>query len=225
MSRGRQIGRLKLRPLSPRAQHLLLDWDPGELYSHPEQFHQLNSDELFGNGHPLEIEIGPGSGEYLCYLASSQPVTNFLGIEVSRRSATACAAMAAEQGLANLRVLRADFKLLPPLFPVGGWRRVYLHFPDPPHKTSDEKRRIFDRAFLRQMAATLASDGEISVASDILAFLLEMLQLAEGDARFQVAHAAPYLEGLDAPVKSRFQSFWEGKGVRPLRFILRKVEC
>lgn len=222
MSRGRQIVRLKLRPLTAEARGLLLDWDPGELYRHAEHFPQLTSTELFGNLSFLEVEIGPGSGEYLCHLAASQPERNFLGIEVSRRSAHYCAALAADQGISNLRVLRADFKLLEPLLPNEGWSRVYLHFPNPPHKTGDEKRRIFDRAFLDQMAGTLVPRGEISVASDKPAFLFDMLRLASGDARFEVAHTERYLEGLDAPVKSRFQRFWEGKGVKPLRFILRK---
>lgn len=222
MSRGRQIVRLKLRPLTAQARCLLLDWEPSELYSHPERFPHLGSIELFGNRNPLEVEIGPGSGEYLCFLASNQPATNFLGIEVSRRAAAVCAALAAEQGLSNLRMLRADFKLLAPLLPNSGWHRVYLHFPDPPHKASDQKRRIFDQAFLDQMAGTLAPDGEISVASDKPGFFFEMLELAENDSRFKVAHTERYLEGLELAVKSRFQRFWERKGVQPLRFILRK---
>jgi tRNA (guanine-N7-)-methyltransferase len=222
MSRGRQIVRLKLRPLSAQAKELLLDWEPGELYSHPERFLQLTSNNLFGNQNPLEVEIGPGSGEYLCYLAGSKPGTNFLGIEVSRRSAVACAALAAETGLANFRVLRTDFKLLRPLLPAKGWAKVYLHFPDPPHKNADEKRRIFDRVFLDQMAFTLATEGQISVASDKQEFLVRMLKLAESDPRFRVTHPERYLQGMDAPVKSRFQLFWERKGVQPLRFILSK---
>ncbi len=221
MSRGRQIVRLKLRPLNSQAQRLLLDWDPGELYSHPEHFPQLASTGLFDNQNPLVVEIGPGSGEFLCHLAANQPKTNFLGIEVSRRAAGVSAALAADQRIANLRVLRADFKLLDPLLPAQGWSKVYLHFPDPPHKTGDEKRRIFDQAFLDQMAGTLVPGGEISVASDKPTFFFEMLQLAEGDARFEVAHTERYLEGLEAPVKSRFQRFWERKGVQPLHFILR----
>lgn len=222
MSRGRQIVRLKLRTLSAQAKELLLDWEPGELYAQPDRFPHLSSNELFGNQNPMEVEIGPGSGEYLCYLADSQPRTNYLGIEVSRRSATACAALAAGQGLANLRVLRTDYKLLQPLLPPNGWTKVYLHFPDPPHKTADEKRGIFDQAFLEQMASTLVPEGQISVASDKPEFFFKMLELAEKDARFRVTHSERYLEGFEAPIKSRFQRFWERKGVQPLRFILRK---
>jgi tRNA (guanine-N7-)-methyltransferase len=223
MSRGRQIVRLKLSPLSQQAKNLLLDLDPAELYAQPEKFPQITSTALFDNNHPLEVEIGPGSGNYLCYLASNQTDVNFLGIEVSRRAANASAALAAESGLANMRILRTDFKLLRSLIPAEAWSRVYLHFPDPPHKTADEKKRIFDQRFLDQMALALVPGGEISVASDKPAFFFKMLELAKADIRFQFTHPQPYLHGFDSPVKSRFQLFWERKGVQPLRFILRKT--
>ena len=222
MSRGRQVVRLKYRPLSNKAKSLLLDWDSGELHGHPGRFPDLTSSQLFGNLNPLEVEIGPGSGEFLCDLAATHPYTNFFGIEVSHRAAATCAALAGEYGLANLRVLRADFKLLKPLLPKNGWSMIYLHFPDPPHKNGDQKRRILDQAFLDSMAEVLIPSGKISVASDRPDFFFEMLELAESNPAFMFDHPGRYLEGLEIAVKSRFQQFWERKGIPPLRFILRK---
>src|SRR6202012_3974258 len=37
--------------------------------------------ELFGNDHPVELEIGMGKGTFLLDLARSRPNTNFFGIE------------------------------------------------------------------------------------------------------------------------------------------------
>ena len=222
MSRGRQVVRLKYRPLSDTAKSLLWDWDSGELHRNPGRFQDLTSSQLFGNHNRLEVEIGPGSGEFLCDLAATHPDTNFLGIEVSRRAAAACAVQAGALGLANLRVLRADFKLLKPLLPKDGWSTVYLHFPDPPHKNGDQKRRILDQAFLDTMAEVLIPGGKISVASDMPEFFFEMLRLAEGNPAFKFDHPGQYLEGMEIAVKSRFQQFWERKGIQPLRFVLRK---
>jgi tRNA (guanine-N7-)-methyltransferase len=194
------------------------------LHHDPHRFSKLDSEHLFGNLNPLVVEIGPGSGDFLCDQAASHPDTNFLGIEVSHRGAAVCAAMAHDLGLENLRVLRADFKLLKPLLPKGGWAKVYLHFPDPPHKSGDQKRRIFDQAFLDSMADALTPKGEISVASDKPGFFLQMLEQAEKDSRFRFTHSERFLEGLESPVKSRFQRFWERKGIQTLRFILQKCE-
>jgi tRNA G46 methylase TrmB len=72
------------------------------------------------------------------------------------------------------------------------------------------------------MASTLVSGGELSLASDKPAFFFTMLELAEADVRFEKTHTERYLQGLDGPVKSRFQLFWERKGITPLRFVLRR---
>jgi tRNA (guanine-N7-)-methyltransferase len=223
MARGRQIGRLKLNPLTPEVrQRYLLDWDAVELRRAANTFPPLTSLALFGNQHPLEVEIGAGSGEYLCYLAARSPQANFLGIEVSRRAAYIAVAAAADPVLGNLRILRADFKLLVAVLAPQSWQAVYLHFPDPPHNREDAKHAIFDHAFLDAMAVVLVPGGQLSVVSDKTDFFTRMLALAAGDARFAKIHAEPYLQGFEPEVKSRFQLSWERKGIAPRRFVLRR---
>ena len=223
MPRGRHLVRIKAKPLDPAvAQKYWLDWDAKALRRDAGMFPPLTSPALFGNRRPLEVEIGSGSGEYLVALASHNPETNFLGIEVSFRSATFAATLASKAELDNLRILRANFKLLYPNLQADSWARVYLHFPDPVHRREDRKRNLFTAEFLDAMASTLLPGGELSVASDKPEFFLAMLDLAEEDNRFEKVHAERYLEGLETPVKSRFQRFWERKGIGPLRFVLRR---
>lgn len=224
MSRGRQIGRLKLRPLTPELREkYLLDWDAAELRRDPAAFPCLNSAQIFGNSNALEVEVGAGSGEYLCYLAAQNPEANFLGIEISRRAAYVAVLTAADLGLPNLRILRADFRLLEPLLLPQSWQAVYLHFPDPPHRRKDAKRALFDQPFLDAMARVLGPGGQISVVSDKEDFFVRMLELAEDDGRFVKAHAEEYLPTFEPEVKSRFQRSWERKGLSPRRFILRRI--
>jgi tRNA (guanine-N7-)-methyltransferase len=224
MARGRQLGRIKLRPLPPElAARYLLSWDPRRLALQPSEFPQLTSQELFENRSPLEVEIGAGSGEFLAALAAARPAHNFLAIELSRRAAHQAVLAAAKQELANLRVLRADFKALAPQLPQAGWRAAYLHFPDPPHKREDEKRIIFDDGFLDLMHAALELGGTLSVVSDHAEFFERMLRLAEADPRFARQHETRYLQGFEPEVKSRFQRVWERKGRVPRQFVLSKI--
>lgn len=223
MARGRYLGRLKLRPLTAElSERYLLEWHPRRLALEPGSFPQLTSQALFGNPHPLEVEIGAGSGEYSCSLAQAQPGVNFLAIEISNRAARQAAWLAAEAELSNLKVLRADFKLLAPLLAPAAWQRAYLHFPDPQHKPADARRILFTPQFLDQMASTLQPGGELSVVSDQPAFFMQMLELAEADSRFTKAHPQRYLEGFEPPVKSRFQRIWERKGRTPRQFVLKR---
>ncbi len=222
MARGRQLTRLKKWPLGEVTARYLQDWDAKLLHTHPESFPKLTSKALFGDQRPLEVEIGAGTGEYIAELASQKPGSNFLGVEVSYRAASYAAALAAEKEANNLRVLRANFLLLAPLLVPNSWQRVYLHFPDPVHKHSDEKRNVFTVRFLDAMHRALVPGGEISVASDKPDFFMKMLKVAEADARFEKVHSQRYMEGLESSVKSRFQRIWERKGVPTLRFVIRK---
>jgi tRNA (guanine-N7-)-methyltransferase len=223
LSRGRQISRLKSIELSEKARETFLhEWDAKSLRLALSDFPAISSLGLFGNNAPLEVEIGPGTGEYLCALAVRNKERNFLGIEASKRAAYYVVNRASKMELTNLRVIRANAKLLYPLITAEAWSRVYLHFPDPVHKRKDEKHRIFDRLFLDVMESALPPGGEISVVSDEKNFFGEMLKLAKSESRYEFAHESDYLEGFEPESKSRFQRFWEKKGITPRRFILRK---
>ncbi len=45
----------------------------------------LDWHELFGNDHPVEIEVGFGKGLFLCNESRRRPDANFLGIEIERK--------------------------------------------------------------------------------------------------------------------------------------------
>jgi tRNA (guanine-N7-)-methyltransferase len=214
--------RVKPRELDSEAASLLLDWPAEELWKSPDQFSQLTSEGMFGNRNPLEIEIGSSTGEFLCALAQDNPGTNFVGIEVTKRASVEAANQIADLKLKNVRILRANFKFLGPLTKPESWSRVYLHFPDPVHKQRDERKRIFDRGFLDQMATVLVKGGQISVVSDKPDYLEEMQALVDRDSRFELTHSERTLD-FEPAVKSRFQRFWERKGIHPARFVLRRI--
>lgn len=225
MARGRRLSRIKLKPLAPEAAaKYLRDWRANDLRLEPERFPKLTSMDLFGNTRPLEVEIGSGSGEFLVSLAAQRLEANFLGIDVSGRRSLYAAGLAAEASLENILFLRANFRLVAPLIPEGGWHAVYFHFPDPVHKRKDEKRSVYRAGFLDAVATGLVLGGHLSVVSDNPNVFFPLLEEIEGDARFERVHSERYLQGLPDLPKSRFQQVWERRGVIPLRVLVRKVD-
>lgn len=224
MARGRRISRLKLIDLSDEVrQKYLLEWNAKLLREEIHQLPKLTSEALFDNAEaPLEVEIGPGSGEYLTGMAESRPAINFLGIEASKKGAYYAVDSAARKALENFRLIKTNFLLLSALMPKASWQKVYLHFPDPVHKRKDEKHRIFTQAFLDQMANVLVPDGRISVVSDEADFFAEMRAVAASHSAFRFEHPQKDWIEFNPEHKSRFQEFWEKKGVRPRRFVLAK---
>ena len=69
----RQAGRLPLEQLTPY------------LLEVPEPPAPLDWRAVFGNEHPVEVEIGFGKGLFLVTAAQACPGVNFLGIEVVRK--------------------------------------------------------------------------------------------------------------------------------------------
>lgn len=225
MARGRRISRIKLMPPSPeQREKYLLEWSAKMLREDILNLPKLASKSLFNKrGSPLFVEIGPGSGEYLCALAEDNPNQHFLGIEASKKGAYFAVYLAAKKSLNNLKIIKANFLLLNELFEPNTWQQLYLHFPDPVHKREDEKRRIFTIAFLDQMAEVLKENGQISVVSDDSDFFYAMRQIASDHAAFRFTHLdREWIEFSPNP-KSRFQKFWEKKGVFPKRFIIERV--
>ena len=197
---------------------------PAELYHHRERFPQLTSTNLFGNIHPLEVEIGCGSAEPLCSLAQAHPHINYLGIDISGPSIHKAAELAAKRQLHNILFIHADFQQLTPLLVPQSLRAVYLHFPDPHTKSGYKKRRIFTQAFLETLSQTLETKGLLSVMTDHQERFMDMLLLLETDPRFVKMHQERYLLGFEHEVKSHFQRIWEHHGETVYRFVAHRQE-
>src|SRR6185437_15359436 len=64
--------------------------------------------ELFGNAHPVEIEIGMGKRTFLNEQAKSRPDVNFLGIEWARWFWRYASDRMRRNGCLNARTVRAE---------------------------------------------------------------------------------------------------------------------
>jgi tRNA (guanine-N7-)-methyltransferase len=223
MPRGRYNRRIEAPTLPEAVRNRYLRVLPSEaLYRAPHLFPRLDSRSLFGSDAPMEMEVGCGTGEFLCALALRYPATNYVGVEISPKALRRAAESAAALALKNLLFLCADFRLIAPLLAPASLRALYLHFPDRHMQPKYRKHRLFDARFLDTAHLALEKDGLLSVMTDVETFFLEMLETAEADSRFQKRHAQRFLTGWDFPAVSRFQQTWQAKGLPILRFELLK---
>lgn len=226
MSRGRRISRVKMTPPNKAtAQKYLREWQNEALHHTPQDFPALTAQNLFDREGMLFLDIGCGTGEYLNALATASPDNLYFGVEISRRAIYYAVNQAAARQLDNIRYIKADFRLLYPLFAPGTLQEVYLIFPDPNYGgRKNRKNRIFSPAFLTLMATALLPGGTIKVVTDQEPFLYDMLNIAEADTRFEKPHAARFLQGFSPPEKTRFQMAWEKYNRPVFRFILTRKD-
>ena len=134
--------------------------------------------EIFGNSHPVVLEIGFGMGASLVEMAANAPELNFIGIEVHRAGVGACLASAEEADVTNLRVFEHDaVEVLADCIPDESLQRVQLYFPDPWHKKRHHKRRLVQPEFAQKLRQKLKLGGEFHMATDWEHYAEHMLEV------------------------------------------------
>ncbi len=142
--------------------------------------------EIFGNDHPLRLEIGMGKGKFLTTLAGQNPQINYVGMEmfdsVLVRAVEKADGM--EEPLTNIRFLRMNAENLCSMFAPGEVERIYLNFSDPWPKDRHAKRRLTSVRYLERYDCVLAPGGQIEFKTDnrdLFRFSLEAAEEAGWD--------------------------------------------
>lgn len=136
---------------------------------------------VFGNDHPIHIEIGMGKGRFMMDLAAANPQINYIGIEKYSTVLLRAVQKMEAQELANLRLIRMDAEEICEVFDKGEVAKIYLNFSDPWPKDRHAKRRLPSRQFLARYHEILAADGRIEFKTDnadLFDFALEELEPA-----------------------------------------------
>lgn len=137
--------------------------------------------EIFGNNHPIHIEIGMGKGRFMMDLAAANPEINYIGIEKYSTVLLRAVQKMEQNELPNLRFIRMDAEDICEVFDKGEVARIYLNFSDPWPKDRHAKRRLPSRQFLERYDKILAKDGRIEFKTDnrdLFDFALEELEPA-----------------------------------------------
>ena len=122
--------------------------------------------ELFGNDHPVRLEIGCGKGRFILETAKREPDVNFVAIEREEGALIMATEKAMAEELPNLRFLSFDAAALGEIFAPGEVGLIYLNFSDPWPPNRQRKRRLTWRAFLAVYDEILSEDGAIFFKTD-----------------------------------------------------------
>jgi tRNA (guanine-N7-)-methyltransferase len=134
--------------------------------------------ELFGNDHPVEVEVGFGKGLFLATAGAARPDTNFFGIEIVRKYQLYAATRLATRKLINVRVACADGRaVLKERVAPQSVQAVHVYFPDPWWKARHRKRRVFTPEFAHTAGTVIRPGGRLFIATDVEAYFGVMTQI------------------------------------------------
>lgn len=133
---------------------------------HEPQEYKGRWSELFGNDHPLRIEIGMGKGRFIMDLARMHPEINYVGIEKYSSVLLRGIQKMETDPLPNLYFIRMEAEEIADVFGREEVERIYLNFSDPWPKDRHAKRRLPSREFLKRYDEILVRDGVIEFKTD-----------------------------------------------------------
>ena len=185
-------------------------------------FRRYSNEEIFGNDHPLEIDMGCGDGSFLLDMAEHYPERNFLGVErLLGRIRGVCKGIQ-ERGLTNVKVLRLESQYtLEYLLQPSSVSRLHLLCPDPWPKARHHKNRLVQQEFLQILQQSLTPDGEFLFKTDHPGYFEWVCEEMELYAKFnQLPWPTAVEEGGFYYPKTDFQRHWEkqGKEIFQLRY-------
>ena len=123
-------------------------------------------DQVFGNSHPIVVELGCGKGEYTVGLAKQFPEKNFIGIDIKGARLWRGAKDCLEQKITNARFLRMRIEFINAVFDAGEVSEIWLTFPDPQQQKSRHNKRLTGPRFLESYAKFLVPGGIIHLKTD-----------------------------------------------------------
>lgn len=122
--------------------------------------------EIFGNNHPIHIEVGSGKGAFITGMAKANPEINYIGIDIQKSVLSYALDKVLEADVPNIKLLWVDGDSLTNYFEDGETDQLYLNFSDPWPKKRHEKRRLTYKSFLDTFKQILPEYGEIHFKTD-----------------------------------------------------------
>jgi tRNA (guanine-N7-)-methyltransferase len=185
-----------------------------------DYFRRHSANDIFGNDHPLEIDLGCGDGSFLIEMAQHYPERNFLGIERLLGRVRGVCKRIQELGLTNVMLLRLESQYtLEYLLAPASVSRLHLLCPDPWPKARHHKRRLVQQEFLHILHQILTPGGEFLFKTDhpeYYEWVLEQIEQFNVENPDQLFTQIPWPDerqlGSFYYPKTDFQRHWEGKG-------------
>ncbi len=148
--------------------------------------YQADWQEVFGNDHPLKLEIGFGNGSFLIEMAAREPEHNFIGLDFYHKGIRKAVTRIQKLQLQNIRIAYGDAReRIPLLFGDESLYEAFINFPDPWPKKRHHKRRLIKPPFIEMLTQKLVRTGRLHIATDDAPYAREIVEVLEAEPGLQ----------------------------------------
>lgn len=142
--------------------------------------------DIFGNNHPLALEIGCGVGDFMAQMAAQHPDWNFIALDFYNKGCLKTCKRIDKAGLSNVRIVRAEARsfinecILP-----GSLRAVIINCPDPWPKLRHRKRRLVNSSFVEYLSRYMLPGADFFFATDFVDYGLDVAEFMTEQEGFE----------------------------------------
>ncbi len=179
-------------------------------------FIRLDFAELFGNDHPVIVEIGSGKGRFLIGSAMERPDVNFIGIEKSLHYHRVIRDRISKRHLQNVRLINHDaFLVMQKMFAGASVAEIHIYFPDPWPRRREQKRRIIRPDVLEEISRVLSPAGSGIYVTDHREYFEVAAPLIS-----QYFRSETRIPGPEDPPRTNYEAKYraEGREIYEVRF-------
>ena len=158
---------------------------------------------------PLDLEIGPGSGDFLHHISQLNKNRLYLSIELKYKPLIQSARKLKKSACHNAKLIRYNACLLQDLFALKELNNVYIYFPDPWPKKRHHKHRLIKPLFVKNLYLIQKSQSFVEIKTDHHSYFEEIREVFKQSAyQEQVILKDLHSQGTKAkPLNQQRQDF------------------
>ena len=185
----------------------------------------------FSNNNPLVAELACGYGEYTTGLATEYPEKNFIGVDIKGARIWKGSQIANTHNLQNVAFLRTQIQQLGDFFAENELSEIWITFPDPRPRSSDEHKRLTHHKMLMMYKKLLSHQGVLHLKTDseqLFDFSLSEIPQISHVENLEYTYDLYQSELLDEHrgITTRYEKLFlqQNKKIKYLRFRVTKPE-
>ena len=125
----------------------------------------------------LDLEIGPGSGQFFIHKALSEKERLWIALELKYKPLIQTARKIQKQSCRNAKTVRYNARMLKELFAPKELNNIYIHFPDPWPKKRHHKHRLIKTEFVNTIYRLLRKNSFVELKTDHRGYFQEIHEI------------------------------------------------
>jgi tRNA (guanine-N7-)-methyltransferase len=185
--------------------------------------------DVFKNSNPIFLELGCGTGKFICENALNSPEKNYIGIDVkdeilvyAKRNVESIESLDSFSN--NIRLVPMNVELIDSVFDREEISRIYINFCNPWPKSKQNKRRLTHNLFLEKYKHFLKPSSQIWFKTDdALLFHDSIEYFKAGGFKLEYITENLHKSGFENNIMTEYEKKFAVQGM-PIMFLIAALE-